>query len=87
MIEVNLSREGSKFGISKAGAPELAHEMTGLKNISLKGLMTMPPYSDDPEEARPYFIALRRLKEEMDRDGTLLSEPLHGDVNGFRSGH
>jgi pyridoxal phosphate enzyme (YggS family) len=85
LIEVNLSQEGSKFGISKERAPELAHEMTGLKNISLKGLMTMPPYSDDPEEARPYFIALRRLKEEMDRDGTPLPELSMGMSTDFEA--
>jgi pyridoxal phosphate enzyme (YggS family) len=83
LIEVNLSREGSKFGIGKEQAPELAHAMAGLQNISLQGLMTMPPYSDDPEEARPYFIALRKLKEEIERDGIPLAELSMGMSTDF----
>jgi pyridoxal phosphate enzyme (YggS family) len=74
LIEVNLSHEGSKFGIDKEKTLELAQAMTGLRNISLRGLMTMPPYAEDPEEARPYFIALRELKEEIGRHGIPLPE-------------
>ncbi|RLB04061.1 MAG: YggS family pyridoxal phosphate-dependent enzyme [Deltaproteobacteria bacterium] len=74
LIEVNLSQESSKFGISKERALELAHEVKALKNISLRGLMTMPPYFEDPELARPYFIALRRLKEKIEREGISLPE-------------
>lgn len=74
LIEVNLSQENSKFGISKAMATELAYEMAGLQNISLKGLMTIPPYADDPEATRPYFIALRELKEEMGQGGIPLTD-------------
>lgn len=85
LIEVNLSPEGSKFGISKEEAPTLAREMTELKNISLKGLMTMPPYADDPEEARPYFIALRRLKEEIEPTGIPLPELSMGMSQDFEA--
>ncbi|MBW2039681.1 MAG: YggS family pyridoxal phosphate-dependent enzyme [Deltaproteobacteria bacterium] len=74
LIEVNLSQESSKFGIRKEEALELAHEIKALKNTSLKGLMTMPPYFDDSELARPYFISLRRIKEEIERDGIPLPE-------------
>lgn len=83
LIEVNLSQENSKFGISKERAPELAHELRDLKNISLKGLMTMPPYADDPEAARPYFTALRKLKEEIERDGIPLPELSMGMSTDF----
>jgi pyridoxal phosphate enzyme (YggS family) len=74
LIEVNLSREGSKFGVRTENALELAQTMTGLQNIALRGLMTMPPYAEDPEEARPYFIALRELKEEIARHDIPLPE-------------
>jgi pyridoxal phosphate enzyme (YggS family) len=83
LIEVNLSEEESKFGITEAKARELAHEMKGLKNISLQGLMTMPPYFDDPELARPYFIALRTLQEKITQDGTPLPELSMGMSTDF----
>ncbi len=74
LIEVNCSQEESKFGIRKEETLELANEIKGLSNLFLKGLMTMPPYFDDPELARPYFIALRRLKEEIERNDIPLPE-------------
>ena len=83
LIEVNLSQEASKFGISKERTPELAHALKDLKNISLKGLMTMPPYADDPEAARPYFIALRELREEIAGSGTPLPELSMGMSTDF----
>jgi pyridoxal phosphate enzyme (YggS family) len=83
LIEVNLSEEASKFGITKEKARELAHEMRDLKNISLKGLMTMPPYFDDSELARPYFIALRKLKDKIEQDGIPLTELSMGMSTDF----
>lgn len=83
LIEVNLSQEGSKFGISKEGARELVNRLKDLKNISLQGLMTMPPYEDDPETARPYFIALRELKEEIEGSGIHLPQLSMGMSSDF----
>jgi pyridoxal phosphate enzyme (YggS family) len=83
LIEVNLSQEASKFGISKERTPELAHALKDLKNISLQGLMTMAPYTDDPEAARPYFIALRELREEIAGSGIPLPELSMGMSSDF----
>jgi pyridoxal phosphate enzyme (YggS family) len=83
LIEVNLSQEGSKFGVSKERTPELIHELRDLKNISFQGLMTMPPYTDDPEAARPYFIALRELREEIAGSGIPLPELSMGMSSDF----
>lgn len=83
LIEVNLSQEASKFGISKERAPELAHACKELKNISLQGLMTMAPYADDPEQARPYFVALRKLREEIAASGISLPELSMGMSSDF----
>lgn len=83
LIEANISQEESKFGITSEHTLTLAQEMTKLKNISLKGLMTMPPYFDDPESSRPYFIALRQLKEAIARDGIPLSELSMGMTTDF----
>jgi pyridoxal phosphate enzyme (YggS family) len=74
LIEVNLAQEESKTGIALEKTRELAREMRDLPNISLQGLMTMPPYFDDPELARPYFVSLRKLKGEIEQDGIPLAE-------------
>jgi hypothetical protein len=83
LIEINLSREASKFGINKEMVAGLVHELRGLKNISLQGLMTMPPYADDPEATRPYFIALRELREELEAGGSALPELSMGMSSDF----
>jgi hypothetical protein len=83
LIEVNISQEESKFGITSEYTRALAQEMTKLKNISLKGLMTMPPYFDEPEPARPYFIALRALQEKIGQDGIPLPELSMGMSTDF----
>ena len=83
LIEVNLSEEESKFGTTEEEARELAHEMRDLEHISLQGLMTMPPYFDDPELARPYFISLRKLQEKIAQDGIPLPELSMGMSTDF----
>jgi pyridoxal phosphate enzyme (YggS family) len=61
LIEVNIGGEESKSGVAFKDALPLIREVAALKNISIRGLMTMPPYSDDPESSRPYFKKLREL--------------------------
>lgn len=63
LIQVNISGEATKSGTTEAGAIQLVRECALLPNIKVKGLMTMPPFFDDPEAARPYFAELRRLAE------------------------
>jgi pyridoxal phosphate enzyme (YggS family) len=63
LIEVNIAGEASKAGMAVKGAPALVREAARLKNISIQGLMTMPPYSENPEDSRPYFTVLRELAE------------------------
>ncbi|HEX9198031.1 MAG TPA: YggS family pyridoxal phosphate-dependent enzyme [Acidobacteriaceae bacterium] len=62
MIEVKLSHEESKHGISPAELPALLAALAPLESIIPVGLMTVPPWSEDPEPARPYFRELRRLR-------------------------
>jgi len=69
LLECNVSGEATKFGWSAWQAetwpdllPALA-EVTALPNLSVCGLMTMAPFLEDPEQARPYFRRLRRLQE------------------------
>lgn len=62
-IEVKLSGEDSKAGIAAESAGELLAYLGECERLRLRGLMTMPPWSDDPETARPCFRKLRALAE------------------------
>ena len=64
LIEVKLSHEESKHGLSPEELPSLLAAMEELDSITAVGLMTVPPWSEDAEPARPYFRELRRLRDE-----------------------
>jgi len=68
LVEVNIAGEASKAGMAVKGAPTLVAEAARLKNISIRGLMTMPPYSENPEDSRPYFSVLRALAETIAKE-------------------
>ncbi len=63
LIQVNISGEVSKSGTTEDGAIRLVRECALLPHIRVRGLMTMPPFFDDPEAARPFFAELRRLSQ------------------------
>jgi len=63
MLEVKLSEEEAKSGADPAELPALIEAVRACPNLTLLGLMTMPPWSDDPEASRPYFRRLRELGE------------------------
>jgi pyridoxal phosphate enzyme (YggS family) len=78
MLEVKLSSEDAKSGAAPEELPDLIAAVRACSNLNLLGLMTMPPWSDDPEAARPYF---RRLRELAERHGlTQLSMGMSHDV-------
>ncbi len=83
MVEVNLSREATKFGTDEERVSNLARGIRDLKQLSLEGLMTMPPYFDSPELGRPYYTALRELKEKMIQEGIPMKELSMGMSNDF----
>ena len=83
MIEVNLSKEATKFGTDEERVSNLAKRIQELPHLSLEGLMTMPPYFDSPEMSRPYYMALRELKERMGKDGIPMQELSMGMSNDF----
>jgi PLP dependent protein len=64
LIEVKLSHEESKHGLAPDELPALLAAMNELESIAAVGLMTVPPWSEDAEAARPYFRELRRLRDE-----------------------
>jgi PLP dependent protein len=65
LLQVHLSGEGTKFGAREEEIWEMAEKCSALDGIRVRGLMTMPPYFEDPEEARPYFIKLREIGERL----------------------
>ncbi len=83
MVEVNLSKEATKFGTEEKTVLNLAKRIHHLNHLYLEGLMTMPPYFDSPEMSRPYYIALRELKERMVKEGIPMKELSMGMSNDF----
>lgn len=73
LLEVNVSGEDSKEGVSVAEAPALAEQVAALPGVRLCGLMTMAPYEAEPEETRPVFAGLRalhgRIRDRLDSAG------------------
>ena len=65
LVEANLGDEESKAGIDRNGVAGLLEEIADLSNLRIEGLMTVPPFQDDPEKVRPYFRELRELKENL----------------------
>ena len=87
LMQVNLSGEITKAGTDTAQAISLAREMAELKNIRLCGLMTMPPFFDDPVRARPFFARLRELRDEiaaLNISGVEMNELSMGMTGDFR---
>jgi PLP dependent protein len=64
MLEVKLSEEDAKSGVNPSDLPELIAAVRECPHLTLTGLMTMPPWSNDPEAARPYFRRLRDLGQQ-----------------------
>jgi pyridoxal phosphate enzyme (YggS family) len=67
LIEVNVGGEASKSGVSPENAPRLLEAVLSCRRLEVRGLMTVPPYGEDAEKSRPYFAALRELRDELAR--------------------
>jgi len=65
LVEVNIAGEASKAGMAVQDAPALVREMAKHSNIAIQGLMTIPPFSENPEDSRPYFSVLRELAKRV----------------------
>jgi len=63
LIQVNIGMEATKSGIHEEETTTLLKDIGSLENVSVKGLMTMPPFFDNPKNGRPFFIALRELRD------------------------
>lgn len=83
LIEVDTAGEESKGGINAEGVGGFINGLGDLSSIEVQGLMTMPPFFDEPERARPYFRKLRELRDELRKKFPLLSELSMGMSGDF----
>jgi pyridoxal phosphate enzyme (YggS family) len=83
LIEVKLSLEDTKHGLAPEELPALLTALAPLQNLHLAGLMTVPPFAEDPETARPYFQRLRQLRDENLPAHPTLTELSMGMSNDF----
>jgi len=65
LLEINSGREEQKSGVLPEDAEQLIREISGLQNIKVMGLMTMGPFSGNPEDARPYFVETRKIFDQI----------------------
>lgn len=84
LLQLNLSGEASKFGAAAEELPALLDAVAGAPHLRAEGLMTIPPYDEDPEKSRPIFRRLRRLLESIPAGGPLAARHLSiGMSNDF----
>jgi len=69
LVQVNVGGEAQKAGVAPTEAGQLCRDLKQFPHLSLKGLMTMPPFVEDPEESRGYFRRLRVLGQELAAQG------------------
>jgi pyridoxal phosphate enzyme (YggS family) len=85
LIQINISKEPSKSGSDIENAANLIKDIVLFENLTVKGFMAMPPFFNNPEKARPYFTALRNLRDQIQKDfpGVVLNELSMGMTGDF----
>ena len=63
LLQINISGEESKLGMDPLDLPKEIEKVAKLEGVKIKGLMTIPPYTSDPENSRPYYARLRELRD------------------------
>ena len=80
LVELKVSEETAKIGLEEGALESFMEQCAALKSVRLLGLMTIAPYFDDPEGARPYFAKARGLFEKFfPNPGSILSMGMSGD--------
>lgn len=69
LVQVNVTGESTKFGLSPSELKPFLEEIARFPHVKVRGLMTIGPLSEDPEEVRPVFRRLRQMAEEIAREG------------------
>jgi len=86
LLEINVAGEASKFGFSPEAVRAHLDALLSLPRLQIAGVMTMAPHSQDPEAARPFFAALRTLRDELEgRAGIPLPEISMGMSGDFEA--
>lgn len=70
LIQIDLGHEPTKTGIERNKLPGLVEALRTCPRLHLRGLMTLPPFFEEPEQARPFFRQLRELRDELQMQGT-----------------
>jgi pyridoxal phosphate enzyme (YggS family) len=76
LVQVDLADEATKFGLDEARLFPALEALRGLKSVRVEGLMTLPPFAEDPEASRPYFRRLRELRDRALHEDALLGAEL-----------
>lgn len=88
LVQVNISMEESKSGVTEEGAVDLVRSISTLPHVSVRGLMTLPPYYNEPDKVRPYFSALRNLADlirSLNIEGVSMGELSMGMTGDFET--
>lgn len=84
LLEVNVSGEAVKFGLAPEETAAVVEAANAMDKVEVRGLMTVPPFTADPEDARVHFVKLRTLRDRVqDETGTPLPELSMGMSNDF----
>jgi len=83
LIQIKLSHEESKYGIGEDEVEKLIEKCKNLNNIKIEGLMTIPPYFDDPNAVRPYFSKLRQIRDFLAKKYPFIKELSMGMSHDF----
>lgn len=83
LVQVKPLKDVTKHGISEKDLMELVEKISGMENLKLEGLMTIPPFFENPEKTRPYFSRLRKLAEKLSERGFPVNELSMGMSDDF----
>jgi len=76
LLEVNAAGEDTKGGFARNNMQEVMEQIDRLPHVAIRGLMTLPPFSDNPENARPYFSDLRKLRDSFAQKNPLATRTI-----------
>jgi pyridoxal phosphate enzyme (YggS family) len=82
LLEVNVAGEGTKFGFTPDALRLQIEELLGLGRLEIVGLMAIPPLANDSEDSRQYFIRLRELRDEVQREARVILPELSMGMSG-----
>ncbi len=84
LLEVNVADEASKIGFAPDALRSHMERLLGLSRIEIDGLMTIPPFAAEPEASRRYFVSLRELRDQLEKEFSVsLSELSMGMSNDY----